>query len=248
MSRRVILVSAALTVVALLIGLVLVAPTPALAADTVTYSFSGRNADAGSWIEHPDGGYDSILVWGGALSNKLVGSALKPERMRGMFGFFYQEKYRPATDTEPERYWVLVVNEAPATFSANNKLTTAKLSFAAPAQLLVWCDEMPWECEPSPEIPDEWICPEPDEVSEVDVAVNISWTGFGPLSRVSYISKGRTEGFFYIERFNSLSRQANASGSVVDGDGTIYFEGAFDFAGIYDNKSGAHLKTAWDVF
>lgn len=243
MSRRIALLSAALTV-AVLLGLALAVPAPALAADTVTYSFSGKNADAGTWIEYPDGGYEGLMVWGGTLTAKMVGSAYKPARMKGTFGFAYQEKYQPATATEPERYWLLTLNEAPAVFSADSKLTTARLSFSAPAQVLIWYDEMPWECEPSPDVPDEWICPEPDEVSEVDVTVSVRWAGFGSLFRGSYISKGRTEGFFYIERFSYLARQANATGSITGSDGKVYFQGAFDFGGIYDNKSGAHLKMA----
>ncbi len=139
----------------------------------------------------------------------------------------------------------MTVREAPATFTADSKLMSATLSFQTPAQIAVWYDEMPWECEPVPGFPDEWICPEPDRVIDTMVTVSANWTGFGPLSRSSFMSKSRTDGFFYIDRSNYQSRQATAVGSIIGTDGTVYFNGSFDHAGIYENKGKGHMKGMW---
>ncbi|MBU2602232.1 MAG: hypothetical protein KKA32_08705 [Actinobacteria bacterium] len=239
MSRRITLLVAAL------LALALMAPAIAHAADTTTYSFSGRNADAGTWVEFRNGGYEGLWIWGGTLNSKTVGSTAKPERVRGTFGFFYKEKYLPATATRRETYRLMTVQEAPATFTADNKLMSARLSFQTPAQIAVWYDEMPWEGEPVPGSPDEWVSPEPDRVFETMVTVNVDWTGLGPLSRSSFMSKTRTDGFFYIDRSNYQNRQATAVGSIVGTDGTVYFDGSFDYGALYNSKSSGHMKGMW---
>ncbi len=239
MSRRITLLVAAL------LALALMAPAVAQAADTTTYSFSGKNADAGTWVEFRNGGYEGLWIWGGTLTSKMIGATAKPERIKGTFGFFQKEKYLPETATRRETYRLMTVQEAPATFTTDNKLTSATLSFQAPAQVAVWYDEMPWECEPVPGSPDEYVCPEPDRVIDTVVIVNVDWTGFGSLSRSSFMSKSRTDGFFYIDRSNYQTRQATAVGSIVGADGTVYFDGALDYGSIYNSKSSGHMKGMW---
>ena len=73
--------------------------------------------------------------------------------------------------------------------------------------------------------------------SSFDVWVDLTWTGSGPLSRQKTHNQYKVPGCHIVERFTSMSREAQASGTVSDGSTNFTPEPSW-WANIFAFKNG----------
>lgn len=222
--------------VSLVLLLVMVVPAVALAGEPTTYTFLGKNADAYYGYDGPDGSV-WVNVWGGTVNGKFVGGSTAPERIKEVSGSFNYESYTPAGKRTKESY-TMVMAWGPAPFYCDRSLTKAGFAALIPAEVSTWTDVMPWEGAE-----DQWV--DPSETKQVILDVSASWSGSGPLWKEAYSSRTRTDDFFMIDRTNSTRRAATCDATVVDSEGTVWWDGTFADAAIYDTKSGGHVKGMW---
>lgn len=222
--------------VSVLLLVALCVPAVAGAQEVSTFSFAGKGADAwtSTWSEQdPGAGSEDWFLWGGFTTGIQTG-AMKPERYRENMGAFSYSSYVPTSATEPATY-VVFSAYAPATLVVSKSLTAASLDFVTQGEIAVWRTEMPWDGG-------EETMLDPDETRTVGVSVTGDWTSAGPLWRNSFMQKSRTDGFFSIDRYSSTNRNAVCEALVVDSEGTVWFEGAFDQASISDSRGGGHVR------
>lgn len=226
-------------ILAAIMMLAMVLPVAAGAADGTTYGFSGKNADA--WYSSgnemaQDAAWMSVGAWGGDTISRQTGTE-SPVRIRSKFGMTWVDKFTPKKGSQPAKLVSVYLFADPAMFSANRDLTSAALDFVGMGEVQVWTGQMPWDD------PNGYV--EPDVVTPITASVKVGWAGTGPLWKESYSSKTRTDGLLSIDRSNSTRRAANATGSIVGSDGTVYFSGTFSDASIYDTRGTGHIKGVW---
>lgn len=222
--------------VVMLLVVALCLPVVAEAQEISTFSFAGKGADAWSstWSgEDPNASYSDWFLWGGFTTGIQAGTT-KPERYRENMGAFSYSSYVPTSATEPASY-VVFSTYAPATLAVSKSLTAASLDFVSEGEIAVWRTEMPWDGG------DETMVA-PDETRTVGVSVTADWSSQGPLWKDSFMQKSRSDGFYSIDRYNSTYRNAVCNALVVDSEGTVWFDGAFDQASISDTRGGGHMK------
>ena len=213
--------------VALVVVLMVGALLPAGAFAGFTNS-RGTSADAWwsswDWSAGEPGPDDAISEWnisGWNGSGIFKDAGMPLDVFKSSMGYASMYSYTPATDGEPQMWAEFsCFAEPPSVLVFGRNLVTAKLEFMAEGTLNVWKDSEPWI-----EVgPDEWTMRDPDESTTEMVSVVANWRAAGPLTRSSWISRERTDDYFWADRSSQTYRMATAEATVVGASGTVYFE------------------------
>lgn len=205
------------------------APSTADAADT--FRFSGRGASAGFFSVDGD-----ILTFVDVFAEDFIARFHDPpggppstftgsDVFLNIFQIDTQGTEDPADDT-----FSAIFGFAPLTpdqFQVDRFLTLATLVVDDVPALA--CDLIPpffFECDPA-------------TITATEIDLNLTWAGFGNLSREGGNFHFRSPGFIINGHFRGTSRFAAVSGSVISEDGlTDFTGGATGFGSMFSVRSG----------